>query len=154
MIRSSLVQLWKLLAPWKVLIAFVAVDAVGIVAIVWTENSSSLEVAMKYAPRPKTDELSGREGRDNRIVRPIDRPADQAGLPEDAAVIGVVVDGKARAYALRSLRHLQQHVVNDLVGGVPITVAHCDVTGCTHVYASRGDPNPWTSRRPASGIVR
>ncbi len=143
MIRSSLVHVWKLLAPWKVLIAFVAVDAVVILAIVWNDHSASREVALRHAPPLKTDEhVWKKKVGINQIVRPMTVQADEAGLPEDALVIGVVVDGKARAYALRSVSRLQQHVVNDVVGGVPITVAHCDVTGCTQVYARRGRSEP------------
>ncbi len=54
---------------------------------------------------------------------------------------------KLRAYALKSLRHLRQHVVNDLIAGVPITVAHCDVTDCTHVYASHERSEPLDVRQ-------
>jgi Protein of unknown function (DUF3179) len=142
-IRSSLVQLWKLLAPWKVLLAIIAVSAVVILAIVSAERSSSRAVALKYSARPKTEEHYWKKMLGtNRIIRPPTVRPDKAGLPDDAFVIGIVVDGKARAYAQRSLRSLQQHVINDMVAGVPITVTYCDVTRCTQVYASRERSEP------------
>jgi hypothetical protein len=142
-IRSSLVQLWKLLAPWKALLAIIAVCAVAILAILSAERSSSRAVAMKYAARPKDEEHVWKKMLGmNQIIRPSTVPPDKAGLPEDAFVIGIVVDGKSRAFAQRSLRNRQQHVVNDLVAGVPITVAYCDVTRCTRVYASRQRSEP------------
>jgi hypothetical protein len=134
--------LWKLLAPWKALLSLIAAFASVILAMNWAERSSTREVGTSHTYRPKTGEHFWKKFAMAAIVRPPTVRPDAAGLPEDAAVIGVVVDGKARAYALRSLRHLRQHVVNDLVGGVPITVAHCDVTGCTRVYASRQRSEP------------
>ena len=83
----------------------------------------------------------------NRIIQPSTVHPEKAGLPENASVIGVVANGKARAYALRSLRHLRQHVVNDLITDVPITVAHCDVTDCTHVYTSHDQAEPLDVRQ-------
>jgi hypothetical protein len=120
----------------------IAAVAAVILAISWAERSSTQEVETKHASRPKTSEHFWKKFAMAAIVQPSTVRPDQAGLPENAPVIGVVVDGHARAYALRSLRHLRQHVVNDLVGGVPITVAHCDVTRCTHVYASRQRSEP------------
>jgi hypothetical protein len=141
--RSGPIQLWNILARWKVLIGFIAADAVLILGIVWTDRSASREAELKHAPRPRIDEhvWKKRLGK-HQINRPSTVRPDSAELPEDATVIGVVVDGRARAYALKSLRNLQQHVVNDVVGGVPITVAHCDVTDCTRVYASRNRSEP------------
>ena len=148
MTQSNLARLWKLLGPWNVLLVAVAASATLILALIGAERSSSRAVALKYAPRPKTDEHIWKKMLGtNQIIRPSTVRADQAGLPENASVIGVVVDGKARAYSLRSLRHLRQHVVNDLVGGVPITVAHCDVTDCTHVYASHERSEPLDVRQ-------
>jgi len=144
MIRSSLVQLWKLLAPWKVLLAIIAVNALVILAIIGAERSTSRELARKYgASQPKTDEHYWKKSlATNQVNRPATVRPEQARLPENALVIGVVVDGKARAYALRSLRQLGQHVINDVVGRVPVTVAYCDVTDCTQVYASRERSEP------------
>jgi hypothetical protein len=147
-IRTGLVQLWKLLAPYKVLLGFIAVNAVVILALLWGARLASLEAELNYGPQPKTDRhVWINKSRMNPIVRPSTVRPGEAELPENDSVIGVVVDGNARAYALRSLRHLRQHVVNDLIGGVPISVTHCDVTECTHVYASRKRSEPLDIRQ-------
>ncbi len=64
-------------------------------------------------------------------------PAVEAGsswLPDNAPVIGVMAAGRYRAYALRTFDYIDQHVVNDLLGNTPITVAYCNRTGCARVY--------------------
>ena len=65
-----------------------------------------------------------------------------AELNGDDEVIGVEIDGKTRAYALTALRFMQQHIINDLLGGVPVSVAYCDLTDCTHVYTSSRKSEP------------
>ncbi len=76
------------------------------------------------------------------VVRPPIRPAEQAGLSEDEEVIGVEVDGKARAYRISALTDESHHVVNDLIGAVPVSVTYCDLSDCIRVYTdeARGDP--------------
>ena len=44
--------------------------------------------------------------------------ADEADIPDDAWVLGVVVNGDARAYDLNLLNH--HEIVNDVVGGLPV----------------------------------
>jgi hypothetical protein len=67
--------------------------------------------------------------------RPVALSAAAALLPDDAEVIGVTVAGHARAYLLRSVAgHFLRHVVNDVVGGCPITVTYCDRSNCSQVF--------------------
>jgi hypothetical protein len=67
-------------------------------------------------------------------VEPTFVPAAEASLAEDDDVIGVVVDGEARAYPVSYLSGMTTHVVNDLIGQTPITVTYCDRTDCTRVF--------------------
>lgn len=70
-------------------------------------------------------------------------PADKAPLDDDTPVIGVLVAGQARAYLIEAFEHgPRSHVVNDLLGKVPISVTHCDISGCTRVFkgATLGRP--------------
>lgn len=76
------------------------------------------------------------------LDRPPAVPADSAGLADDEEVIGVVVSGRPRAYRLKALENPPWHIVNDVVGAVPITVSHCDISGCTRVYAGRPGSGP------------
>ncbi len=64
--------------------------------------------------------------------------AEAAGLDDAEEVVGVVVNGAARAYRLGALRDPRRHVVNDLVGGAPVSVAYCDRTGCIRTYTGLG----------------
>jgi hypothetical protein len=70
--------------------------------------------------------------------RPIRMPpavgAAGAWLPDDAPIIGVSAGGRHRAYALNAFLSIDLHVANDLLGGVPVTVAYCDRTDCARVY--------------------
>jgi hypothetical protein len=61
-----------------------------------------------------------------------------SGLSDDEEVIGVVVAGHARAYRLKALRYPPWHIVNDLVEGVPVSVAYCNQTECARVYTRPG----------------
>ncbi len=71
-------------------------------------------------------------------VKPVIRPPVVRGIESELApetpVIGVEIDGKARAYRVEAMADRHHHVVNDLVGNVPITVAYCDLTDCVQVY--------------------
>jgi Protein of unknown function (DUF3179) len=69
-------------------------------------------------------------------VRPPAVPAAEADLGDDEPVIGVVMNGKARAYPSRIFS--RNHVMNDLVGGAPVSVTHCDRTGCWRAFTGDG----------------
>lgn len=79
------------------------------------------------------------------ITLPRTHSADQARLADDEKVIGVAAGARHRAYWLRALMYLPTvHVVNDLLAGSPVSVTHCDRTGCTRVFTGeeRGRPLP------------
>src|SRR6478672_4712586 len=76
-------------------------------------------------------------------VRPPTIAAAEAGLGDDEPVIGVVAGGRARAYRVGAFVGVTGQVVNDVVGGVPVTVTHCNQTGCSRVFTGDGsDPLP------------
>jgi hypothetical protein len=68
------------------------------------------------------------------------RPEDVA-LGEQEEVIGVTVAGESRAYVVEAFAvhgaikpvDLRVHVVNDVVGGRPVCVTHCNLTDQTRV---------------------
>ena len=68
----------------------------------------------------------------------VDRPpvltAAEAALGGGEEVIGVEVGGRARAYRLGAFRFPSPHIVNDLIGGVPVSVTYCDSRDCARVY--------------------
>jgi hypothetical protein len=76
------------------------------------------------------------------IVRPSTVEADASSLRDDEEVIGFQVGGRARAYRLDALRDRSTHLVNDLVGEVPVTVAYCDLSDCVRGYTARDGDRP------------
>jgi Protein of unknown function (DUF3179) len=68
------------------------------------------------------------------IVRPSVVEAGASKLRDDEEVIGFEIGGRARAYRLDAFRDRSTHIVNDLVGEVPITVAYCDLSDCVRGY--------------------
>ena len=75
------------------------------------------------------------------ISRPPTRRAEQAKLPDYEEVIGIVVNGKARAYRVKAFDDPSRHIVNDLIGDRPVTVTYCDLSDCARAYAGpRGGP--------------
>lgn len=76
----------------------------------------------------------------------VDRPgildATHAGLDDGEEVIGVEVGGKARAYRVAALRDRSRHIINDVIDGLPISVAYCDLSDCVRVYTDRTSNAP------------
>jgi hypothetical protein len=63
--------------------------------------------------------------------------SDATGLSDTEPVIGVVVNGAARAYPLQILTW--HEIVNDTLGGVPITVTYCPLCNSGIVFDRRLD---------------
>lgn len=76
------------------------------------------------------------------VMTPEVAKAAQSGLADDAPVVGVVVDGKARAYSLKALSHSQRHVVNDQIGSIPVSVVYCDQQDCLRTYTAEHRDRP------------
>jgi Protein of unknown function (DUF3179) len=62
-------------------------------------------------------------------------PAGEASLFDTELVLGVVAGGEARAYALNSLFHKENEVLNDILGETPIAATWCPVAHSGAVYA-------------------
>ena len=76
------------------------------------------------------------------IQQPVMLTVAEAQVADDEPVIGVQIGGQARAYLLRAMSAMSSHVVNDLIGEVPLSVTYCDQTECARVLVSkeRGKP--------------
>ncbi|MEE8559470.1 MAG: DUF3179 domain-containing protein [Alphaproteobacteria bacterium] len=61
--------------------------------------------------------------------------SEAKGLGEREPVIGLVINGDARAYPLRIL--MWHEIVNDTVGGVPVTVTYCPLCNTAIVFDRR-----------------
>ncbi len=62
-------------------------------------------------------------------------PAEASWLTGDELVFGVEINGDARAYPLRILDW--HEMLNDVVGGVPVTLAYCTLCGSGILYDAR-----------------
>jgi hypothetical protein len=151
--------------PAMVLAAVLTLEAMGIVGIVAAERSAQradearISVFQKAglawkkvfvdvytgSEAPKYGEKAGLVWR-KRLAEPILRPpslaAYEAKLQPDEMVIGVEVGGKAQAYRFAAFELKSGHLVNDLVGGVPVSVAYCDLTECLRVYSDPRGSEP------------
>ena len=82
--------------------------------------------------------LSGGPPKDG--IPSIDNPkfvplADVSGLADTEPVIGVEINGDARAYPLQIL--IWHEIVNDTVGGTPVTVTYCPLCNSAIVFDRR-----------------
>jgi len=89
---------------------------------------------------PLEEFVSGGPGRDG--IPAIDRPrfitaTDVTDLAPDEPVIGLVVGDEAKAYPLRTL--IWHEIVNDEIGGVPVTVTYCPLCNTSIVFDRRID---------------
>jgi len=82
--------------------------------------------------------LSGGPPKDG--IPSIDKPifksvVDGRDLTDKEAVIGLAIAGDARAYPLRIL--IWHEIVNDIVGGIPVTVTYCPLCNSAVVFDRR-----------------
>ncbi len=85
---------------------------------------------------PQNQIVAGGPGKDGipALTQPAAVPAAQgdAFLESSALVLGVVVNGEARAYPHNVL--WWHEIINDVVGGVPIVASYCPLTGSGIVF--------------------
>ncbi|HEY2154968.1 MAG TPA: DUF3179 domain-containing (seleno)protein [Isosphaeraceae bacterium] len=110
----------------------------------WIERGSLMSQRNRVATHP-----AGPDGektwipyRAAAIERPAVATAEWAGLGDDEVVLGIEVGGRARAYRLDAMRERTRHVINDMVGGVPVSVTYCDITDCVRSYAGAPGSGP------------
>lgn len=130
--------------------AKLAVLLLGVAACSSCDFGKSANSSSSRAGQPQSEKLVDVQG----VSDPVTCSADHVNLDGEAVVLGVVVDGKARAYLQEALeiprgtvitpgvdndnmKLLARHVVNDRLNGVPISVTYCDDTACRRVFISR-----------------
>ena len=59
-------------------------------------------------------------------------------VPDDTLVIGIESGGRSRAYMLSAFTRPDEHVCNDLIDGVPVTVTYCDLDDCVRLFTAPG----------------
>jgi hypothetical protein len=133
---ARLPGLWKSRAVKGAILVVLALETVVVAAVYYSE-STHLRRESKIVRSGDTSKLDRfwRKVEGPGISRPPIRRAEDAKLPDDEEVIGIVVDGQARAYRVKAFDDLSRHIVNDLVGDRPVTVAYCNVSDCARAYA-------------------
>lgn len=130
-------RFWNIAIPWKVILVLLAVEPL-VVVMFYSFEPSRLRGIQKKVPYGNNGpapinfwkfEMSG-------LQNPRAFSAENSQIPDDDEVIGVVVNGKSRAYWLKALKYPPWHIVNDVAAGVPISVTYCDRTDCTRVYTN------------------
>jgi len=77
-------------------------------------------------------------------------PVEATMLALDEPVFGIEINGDARAYPLR---YLDRHeMANDIIGGVPVSIAYCTLCGAGIAYDGRAD-NDHTYTFGSSGLL-
>src|SRR5262249_34018813 len=125
---ASASGLWsRPLVRWSAVIVLdvVVVGAVALAAVRGWPRARAWEQAGRVGPASGDgwwkNECAG-------VRLPPTRTPEESGLADREEVFGVVAGGRARAYRLAALSLPSRHVVNDVVGGTPVTVAFCDRT--------------------------
>ncbi len=90
---------------------------------------------------PAFDDAGFRQLRRPDAILPVYHPrflgSDESGLPDDELIIGLKINGDARAYPAGLLYH--REMVNDTVGGVPVLVTWCPLCYTALVHDRRLD---------------
>jgi hypothetical protein len=135
-------RLSKVPTTWKGILALPALGLAVVVASYWVERSRlrAVEKEVTYGNPGQTKhfwkfEMPG-------LQNPRALPAAASKIADGDEVIGVMVNGKPRAYWLKALRYPPWHIVNDVVAGVPVSVTFCDRTNCTRVYTGAHSSTP------------
>ncbi len=69
-------------------------------------------------------------------------PADEAGLDDDEPVVGIIINGETRAYAIYLLNH--HEIVNDKIGDNVFAVTWCPLANLAVVYNREIDGEEYT----------
>ena len=76
------------------------------------------------------------------IVQPELVPAKEAELADEEMMIAIEVGGKHQAYWIRDLSQPGSHVVNDMVGGLAVSITYCDQTDFARVFTDPETDEP------------
>ncbi|PHS26474.1 MAG: hypothetical protein COA84_06085 [Robiginitomaculum sp.] len=107
-------------------------------------SKASVDLADIMAGGPPKDGIPA-------IDNPIFEAVKASDLPENEPVIGLVINGVARAYPLRILTW--HEIVNDEVGGVPVTVTYCPLCNSAVVYERKIEGTDKATTFGTSGML-
>jgi hypothetical protein len=115
-----------------------AVAATAVILLPWASRGFPPPAASRYVPpegvvtaNPHVQLVQA-----PLMAVPDELPAVDDRITPTVRVIGVLVNGKPRAYALDAFAEVSCHVVNDVLAGHPLVVTHCPRTECTRVFTA------------------
>jgi hypothetical protein len=128
--------------PWIGSVLAGIVAAVALVYAAWSvlTHWPATRAAPSGAAVPSPDQVLRYIAPGVRLPQ-IDSP-NNAAIDADDEVIGIVVNGRARAYRLEAMEYIRSHVLNDVIDGQPVTVTYCDITDCVLVVTDDDRAEP------------
>jgi hypothetical protein len=122
-------------SAWSSLICLLAASPVGAEPAQWRLEWPDTDFARHSVPFDEI--IPGGPPKDGipSIDDPAFVPVAEADLPASEPVIGLAIEGDARAYPLRIL--IWHEIVNDVVGGVPVAVTYCPLCNTSIVFDRR-----------------
>jgi hypothetical protein len=118
-----------------------ALQVVGLVLVLAREHAAQ-DAGPQASVLENSPERWWRPSNDPPIVQPRAFAANAARIDPTEEVIGVEVEGIARAYRLGALASYRGHLVNDVVGATPVSVAYCNLSDCVTAYTGPRDSGP------------
>lgn len=64
---------------------------------------------------------------------------DEFPLRDEDEILGVVVDGHARAYPVADVWNPMDHILHDILADKPVTVAFCNLDNCAQFFVGQED---------------
>jgi len=133
-----------------VLAAVLVLEAVviGLVVAYASAPSPSRENPVVPSPIYQVSPVRWRLNGATPVLRPPILKATEAKIGPDEPVIGVEAGGITRAYRLVAFDDASGHLVNDLIGGVPVSVAYSNLSDCVRVYTDPKGSAPLDAEVP------
>jgi hypothetical protein len=143
-LRSDLVKSfnWQRVGRARYLAAVVLVLQTVVIGVIFTWERASRRADQEEVAASLKEGNRWSENLAKPIIRPRVVDAQKATLRSEEEVVGVEVGGKTRAYRLSEFEHPSGHLVNDLIGGVPVSVAYCNLSDCLRVYTDDKGSEP------------
>jgi hypothetical protein len=121
--------------------ALIVGEAITVATIYFTQRAAlNRDTFRAYSVQGKTPDRY--EVSYEAIQQPPTHAASAVRLRDDEEVIGIEVGSKARAYRISAMQGPLEHIINDLIDGVPVTVSYCNVNECVRAFTDAASRAP------------
>jgi hypothetical protein len=101
----------------------------------WRFGRMQMQEPEDYTPRSNSNDLL--RTLPGVIQPPVLAPSDVPWKGEDE-VVGVTVNGLSRAYLVDALSRPDHHIINDVIGLVPVSITYCNINRCARAFTQEG----------------